>query len=151
MRYKRDIRDIRRTDDGRIFGVCSGIAHWAQLDARKFELIVFIIVVCTGFFPGALIYLALSLLIPMEGEAYQTRYTRRHHHHHHDSYESTHSSYTSNPYYEEESDEEEEEDTRSTEDLKKEYNDLKRKVEDMESQMFDKERDWDMRFHEDNT
>ena len=38
---------------------------------------------------------------------------------------------------------------RTREDLKQTFENLKRKVEGMEEEIFDKERDWDQRFHED--
>jgi phage shock protein C len=73
----------------------------------------------TGIFPGALIYLIAALIIPMNPE---------------DTYNST--SYTDDAP------------DASEEELKAEYERLKQKVEKMENEMFNKERDWDNRFHQ---
>jgi len=125
-KMNRNIREIRRyKNSAKIFGVCSGIAIWADLDVAKFQLIIFLVVLFTGFFPGAIIYLILALIIPPYKDT--------------DSFYN--SSYRSSSPFDDESDE-------SNEELKKKYEDLKHKVEDMESSMFDKERDWDKRFHE---
>jgi phage shock protein C len=124
----KDIRKIRRyTQRGKIFGVCAGIAIWADLEVEKFQTIVFLIVLFTGFFPGAIIYLILALLIP--------------------PYEKSNRSYNYDKYSNEQPYADSDDD-RSNEDLKSEYEDLKHKVEDMENEMFDKEREWDKRFHE---
>ncbi len=111
---------LYRSPRGKIFGVCTGLAEWRDLPPDPVRLIVFLVVLATGIFPGALIYLAAALLIPMNpGESYE---------------DST--IYTQNS------------DTQSDEELKAEYERLKKKVEKMESEMFNKERDWDDRFHE---
>lgn len=121
---RNDIRSIRRDNSrARIFGVCAGIARWADLDVKTFQTIVFLIVLFTGFFPGAFIYLILALIIPADEE---TASYRRHH----------------DTIYEDDDDD------RSNDELRKEYENLKKKVESMENEMFDKERDWDQRFHQ---
>jgi phage shock protein C len=121
----RDIRLIRRSNKGaRIFGVCSGIAQWADLDIRTFQIFAFLIVLFTGFFPGAVIYIILALVIPSENTS-------------------------SNPYYERYEEKEDPYYDKTTDELRKEYEELKKKVETMENEMFDKEKDWDQRFHED--
>ncbi len=107
---------------GKIFGgVCTGLAEWRDLPADPVRLIVFLVVLATGIFPGALIYLLAALMIPMNPEG----------------------SYDSTIYSNDAPDSSEEE-------LKAEYERLKRKVEKMESEMFNKERDWDDRFHQGN-
>lgn len=124
----KDIRKIRRYNQrGKIFGVCAGIAIWADLEVEKFQTIVFLVVLFTGFIPGAIIYLILSLIIP----AYDSTSSS----HGYDRYSNNH------PY-------EDTDDDRSNDELKAEYENLKHKVEEMENEMFDKERDWDKRFHE---
>jgi len=120
---RRDIRLIRRSNrNARIFGVCSGIAQWAELDVKTFQTIMFLIVLFTGFFPGAVIYLLLAIVIPADDYS-TTSYT---------TYEDK-----DDPYYD-----------KTTDELRKEYENLKKKVETMENDMFDKEKDWDQRFHE---
>ncbi|MGH0052026.1 MAG: PspC domain-containing protein [Sphaerochaetaceae bacterium] len=110
---------LYRSPRGKIFGVCTGLAEWRDLPPDPVRLIVFLAVLFTGFFPGVLIYLLAALIIPMNPEG---------------SYNSTiYADDTSNT---------------SDEDLKAEYERLKRKVEKMESEMFNKERDWDARFHQ---
>ncbi len=119
---RRDIRLIRRSNrNARIFGVCSGIAQWAELDVKTFQTIMFLVVLFTGFFPGAIIYLLLAIVIPADD--YSPSYT---------TYEDK-----DDPYYD-----------KTTDELRKEYENLKKKVETMENDMFDKEKDWDQRFHE---
>lgn len=124
----KDIRKIRRYPQrAKIFGVCAGIAIWADLEVKKFQTIIFLIVLFTGFFPGAVIYLILALLIP--------------------PYENSGNNYNYDKY----SDDQPYSDSyseKSNEDLKAEYENLKHKVENMENDMFDKEREWDKKFHE---
>lgn len=112
-------KKLYRSPRGKIFGVCTGLAEWRDLPADPVRLIVFLVVLATGVFPGALIYLAAALIIPMNPGV---------------SYNDT--------IYSDESPRETEEE------LKAEYERLKRKVEKMESEMFNKERDWDDRFHQ---
>ena len=115
-------KKLYRSPRGKIFGVCTGLAEWRDLPADPVRLIVFLVVLATGIFPGALIYLIVALLIPMNPE---TSY----------SDETIYSDGTPN---------------QSEAELKAEYERLKRKVEKMESEMFNKERDWDDRFHQGN-
>lgn len=115
---------LYRSPRGKIFGVCTGLAEWRDLPPEPVRLIIFIVVLATGIFPGALIYLAAALLIPMN-PGYETT-----------TEQSTFYANTS--------------DNKTDEELKSEYERLKRKVEKMESEMFNKERDWDERFKEGN-
>ncbi|ADY14745.1 phage shock protein C, PspC [Sphaerochaeta globosa str. Buddy] len=115
-------KKLYRSPRGKIFGVCTGLAEWRDLPADPVRLIVFLVVLATGIFPGALIYLAAALLIPMNpGNSY--------------SDETIYTDTTPN---------------QSEAELKAEYERLKRKVEKMEGEMFNKERDWDDRFHQGN-
>lgn len=116
---------LYRSPRGKVFGVATGLAEWRDLPADPVRLIVFLSILFTGFFPGALIYLAAALVIPMNPEANE-RSEHRHYHHHH--YEA--------------------DDNVSESELKAQYEKLKRKVEKMESEILDKERDWDQRFRE---
>jgi len=54
-----------RSPRGKIFGLCTGLAEWRDLDPHMVRVIVFLTVLFTGFFPGAVIYLILSLVVPM--------------------------------------------------------------------------------------
>ncbi len=116
---------LYRSPRGKVFGVATGLAEWRDLPADPVRLIVFLSILFTGFFPGALIYLAAALVIPMNPETNE-RSEHRHYHHHH--YEA--------------------DDNVSESELKAQYEKLKRKVEKMESEILDKERDWDQRFRE---
>lgn len=106
---------LYRSPRGKIFGVATGLAEWRDLPPDPVRLIVFLSILFTGFFPGALIYLGAALIIPMNPEA--------------------------NPHYRKK-----EEPDISDSELQAEYERLKRKVEKMESEILNKERDWDRRF-----
>jgi len=142
MKYRRNITNIRRTPDGRIFGVCSGLAHWANLDVDKFELIVFLVTLFTGFFPMAIIYIILALIIPAEEEEEEQdpRSFFKDFYNYHKETKGKRKSYTYKTKNKKQ----------SNDSLREEYDALKKKVEAMESQVFDKENDWDNRFHETN-
>ncbi len=135
MRTRRWTRSPR----GRVFGVAAGLAEWRELPVQTVQVIVFLIILFTGFFPGAAIYLLVALCLPMqtsadiidEGTAYTKSYSRE---------RNTNYKYQDAVY--------EEADEKSTDELKEEYENLKKKVEKMEEQMFDKEKDWDERFNE---
>ncbi len=114
---------LYRSPRGKVFGVATGLAEWRDLPADPVRLIVFLTNLFTGFFPGALIYLAAALIIPMNPGGSES--TEHHHYHHHDD-----------------------DDNVSDSELKAQYEKLKRKVEKMESEILDKERDWDQRFRE---
>lgn len=130
-----------RSPQGKVFGVAAGLAEWRDLPVRTVQLIVFLTILFTGFFPGAAIYLLVALCLPSqspediidERSSYSSRTYQRH-------YSSTNNNYQDAQY---------EESSKSTDDLKEEYENLKKKVEKMEGQMFDKEKDWDQRFNGD--
>ena len=64
MRTRRWVRSPR----GKIFGVVTGLAEWRGLDPGMTRLIVFLIVLFTGVFPGIAIYLALALVLPPQAD-----------------------------------------------------------------------------------
>lgn len=64
MRTRRWVRSPR----GKIFGVVTGLAEWRGLDPGMTRLIVFLIVLFTGVFPGIAIYLALALILPPQAD-----------------------------------------------------------------------------------
>jgi len=57
-----------RSPNGLLFGVCEGLARRIGVSRGLVRLITFIIFCATGFFPTALIYLALALLLPVGPE-----------------------------------------------------------------------------------
>lgn len=124
-----------RSPRGRIFGVCTGLAEWRGLDPQMTRLICAIIVICTGFMPGVLVYLILALVLPEQGASYQTHTRRKSSKWDHVYKDADDAEYTTA------------ESKMSNEDLREEYESLKKKVEEMESEMFDKEKDWDERFN----
>ena len=65
MRTKRWTRSPR----GPLFGVVTGLAEWKDLDPAKTRFIVFLILLFTGIFPGAGIYLVLALILPAQTES----------------------------------------------------------------------------------
>ncbi|MDD4010887.1 MAG: PspC domain-containing protein [Sphaerochaetaceae bacterium] len=111
-----------RAKDGEVFGVCKGLADWKDLPVGTVRLIAGILIVCSGVFPGLAVYLILALVLPVQGKDSKV-YT---------SYETV--------------------DSKSPDDedakLKAEYERLKKKVEDMENDVFDKEREWDQKFQQ---
>ena len=156
------MKDIgwKRSPRGKIFGVVTGLAEWRDLDPQTTRTIVCIISLCT--MPvSIIIYLILALVLPMDhSDAYA-------------NYERTRSDYASKSaegFWENTTDdfkhtmnnmkdsyrkykaskENDVEDAkweeRSTDDIRREYEELKKKVESMEADMFDKEKDWDARF-----
>ena len=117
---------LYRSRRGKVFGVCQGIAEWRDLPVDLLRLIVAVSIIVTGIFPGIIIYALVALFMPLE-PGYGTHY--------------------------EESDEfsrAKEGFGRTREDLRATFERLKRKVEGMEEEIFDKERDWDQRFHGDS-
>jgi len=55
--------------DKKVCGVCSGIAEYFDLDPNLVRIGVFIGTVLTGFFPGAIVYVACAVILPSKGEA----------------------------------------------------------------------------------
>lgn len=120
-------KKLYRSRRGKLFGVCQGIADWRDLPVDILRAIVAVSIIVTGIFPGIIIYALVALFLPLE-PGYGTSY--------------------------EESEERENDrskgHTRTREDLRETFENLKRKVQGMEEEIFDKERDWDQRFHEDH-
>lgn len=123
-----------RSPRGKILGVATGLAEWRDLPADPVRLIVFLAIIFTGFFPGAIIYLIVALCLPANEEDYQTNFKKYYDkgHIYKDAEDAT--------FYESKNE-------KSNDDLRAEYETLKKKVEEMENEMFDKEKDWDARFN----
>lgn len=124
-----------RSPRGAILGVATGLAEWKALPVDMTRIIVFIIVCCSSFIPGAIIYLVVALILPVQTEddiITDEEWARRNRKGYRDNYQDVNF--------------EEVKTEKSTEELKREYEELKRKVESMESEMFDREKDWDERF-----
>ena len=117
---------LYRSRRGKIFGVCQGIADWRDLPVDLLRVIVAASIILTGLFPGIIIYALVALFMPLE-PGYGTHYEES------ESYER----HSRDGF------------ARTREELKETFERLKRKVEGMEEEIFDKERDWDQRFHGD--
>ena len=162
MKRETDMKDIgwKRSPRGKIFGVVTGLAEWRELDPQTTRTIVMIISFCTMPL-SIIIYLILALILPMDHGTTYTDYEDRNRAYRkksaegvwenatddfkatmnkmkdsYDAYASTKKDDVEDAKWEE----------RSTDDIRKEYEDLKKKVESMEAEMFDKEKDWDARF-----
>ena len=69
------IGNWKRSPRGVIFGVATGLAEWRNLNPGKTRLIVFLIVLFTGVFPGIAIYFILALLLPLDDGTYEATWT----------------------------------------------------------------------------
>ena len=118
-----------RSPRGCILGVATGLAEWRGLPINLTRLLVLLLVCCTSFVPGLIIYLVIALLLPeqTDDDIIREGYNR-------------YSNYTSYRRREKEDD-----------DLKRRYENLKRKVEGMENDLFDKEKEWDAHFKAETT
>ena len=148
-------RDLawKRSPRGKIFGVVTGLAEWRELDPNTTRLIVGIIAFCTMPL-SIIVYLVLALVLPMDHSGSYTRHDRsttggiwenstddfR------KNMDNMKKSYNNHRKSSKQDVEDAKWEERSTDDIRAEYEELKRKVENMESEMFDKEKDWDARF-----
>lgn len=129
---------LYRSSNGKIMGVCSGIAEWLKMDVSLVRL-AFII----GFFVTGgvvlVVYIALGIFLPV------------------DDYKESDSIF--DKFRDEYSYRKEEYSRRSdrssgakrrrdftVKDIKDEFENLKTRVSNMENSVFDKEKDWDERF-----
>lgn len=112
-----------RSPRGCVLGVATGLAEWRGLPVNLTRLLVFLLICCTSFVPGVIIYLVVALLLPE-----QTSEDIR------DSYYSSHRFKSASSLQ------------REDDELKRRYENLKRKVEGMENDLFDKEKEWDAHF-----
>ena len=109
-----------RSPRGCVLGVATGLAEWRGVPINLTRLLVLLLVCCTSFVPGLIIYLVVALLLPEQTSVdvireryHSTSYSRR---------------------------------EKEDDDLKRRYENLKRKVEGMENDLFDKEKEWDAHF-----
>ncbi len=54
----------RNTQDKLIAGVCSGLAEYAVIDTAVVRLISAFVIIFTGLFPGALLYIIAAVVMP---------------------------------------------------------------------------------------
>ena len=69
---------LYRSREGKVFGVCQGIADWKELPVDVLRLIVGISILVTGLFPGILIYAGIALFLPLEPRYAQEQSSRGH-------------------------------------------------------------------------
>ncbi len=111
---------LYRSRRGKIFGVCQGLADWRNLPVEYIRIFLIMAFIFTGFFPVGILYFLAALVLPLEPEGQASS----------DDFRNT-----------------EENRSRRYESVRREFEDLKEKVKDMEGRVFDKEKDWDERFH----
>ncbi|MBN2616775.1 MAG: PspC domain-containing protein [Spirochaetales bacterium] len=121
---------LYRSPNGKVMGVCQGIANWLRMDVSLVRLGVIIVSFMTG---GVVlfVYFALGIFLPIDDD------------------------YSSESIFDKVKDE-----TSSrrrsrpnsyrrgftVDDVKNEFDNLKSRVSNMENTVFNKERDWDERF-----
>ena len=130
-----------RSPRGCVLGVATGLAEWRGFPADITRLVVFLIFVCTAFFPALLVYLVIAVILPEQTEADIIRDG--------DTYYSSDYAFSNRGRRNYSSYKNADDATfreKSDEDLEREYEELKKKVETMESDVFDKEKEWDARF-----
>ena len=110
---------LYRSRNGKIFGVCQGIADWRDLRVEYIRIILIMAFIFTGFFPVGALYFLAALIIPMEPEGYNSRSDR--------------SEWVGDK-------------GRMYDNVREDFRDLKDRVRDMEERVFDKEKDWEDRF-----
>lgn len=132
---------LYKSRNGRIFGVCQGIADWRDLPVEFVRLFVILIFVFTGFFPVGVIYFLAALILPLEPEGYQAEGRGR------DPRRGGRGRRFHGRMYEAEGRAETQDNRqRMYENVRDSFNDLKDRVQNMEDHVFDKEKDWDDRF-----
>ncbi len=59
----RDKRRLYRSRNGLLLGVCRGVAEYFNLSVGWTRVLVFVIFLCTGFWPVGALYLLAALLL----------------------------------------------------------------------------------------
>lgn len=119
-------RRIYRSRHGELLGVCQGIADWRELPVGPIRLLMIIIAISTAVFPVLLIYIIAGILLPLEpeGSGFKNMNSKK------DFKER----YKSSKHH-------------TVHDIKEEFDNLKERVSKMEDDVFDKEKEWDNKFH----
>lgn len=125
-----DGRRLYRPPNGKIFGVCAGLANYFDLSVRGVRIVAIILLIFTGFWPLAGIYvLAAMLMKPAPaGYEYQTRFQQ-------------------DPAPEPEEDYQAQRATK-VDRLKKTFDDLNDRLRNMEDKVTAKEFDWERRYNQ---
>lgn len=60
-----ETKRLYRSRTNRVFaGICGGVGEYAGIDPTVLRLLWLLVVIFTGFFPGALAYIVAVLVIP---------------------------------------------------------------------------------------
>ena len=134
-------KKLYRSRHGELLRVCKGLADWRELPVGPVRLIMIIATFATGVFPLMALYLAAAIFMPVEPEFgdqsddYTSKdFKFRGFGNNKESFRNSYSSQNRR---------------HTVDDLKAEFENLKAKVTNMEDDVFDKESEWDKRFHED--
>jgi phage shock protein C len=66
-------KKLYRSRRHRVFlGVCGGLGEFFNIDPVIIRVIAAIITVCTGFFPGLVVYFIIALIVPVDGSTAAT-------------------------------------------------------------------------------
>lgn len=63
------MKKIYKSNNKMILGVCSGLAEFFNIDPTIVRLATVILSCITGFFPGLIIYIIASVIIPVSTES----------------------------------------------------------------------------------
>jgi phage shock protein C len=59
----------RSTSDRMVAGVCGGLARWLEWDSTAVRILYVLISIFSAGFPGTIVYLILSLVMPADDQA----------------------------------------------------------------------------------
>lgn len=62
----------RSSSDKMLSGVCGGLGEYFDIDPTVLRLLSALVIVCTGFFPGVLVYILAALIMPLQPSAIVT-------------------------------------------------------------------------------
>ncbi len=120
-----------------MLGVCQGIADWRDLPVGPIRLLFIIIAVSTAIFPALLVYIAAGFILPLAPTDSERREAR--------------GGFWGRQSREDFKDSFKKDRHHTVNDIKEEFDDLKEKVSKMENDVFDKEKEWDSKFHSTDT
>lgn len=121
--YGRNRKRLYRSRNGQFLGLCQGIADWRDLPVFYIRLGFILAAVFTAFLPVLIVYIILSLILETEPRGNE------------EEFQNFNSRYKENK-----------EDVMDG--IKREFREAKDRVSRMESEVVDKEKDWDKRFNQ---
>ena len=66
-----------RSPRGCVLGVATGLAEWRGLPINLTRLLVLLLIFCTSFVPGVIVYLVVALLLPEQTSDHSSSYSRK--------------------------------------------------------------------------